>query len=126
MPKDNHSLMQLYLDGFKNNFFTFFYVNENKSDKINNKNILSQLEYLKNKYSKNIIYAQKNASENIFKKKGIPFRSFEIKRRDEKTLGELFCFFMLETILLGKSLNLNPFDQPSVELIKKETKNFLI
>ena len=126
MPKDNHSLMQLYLDGFKNNFFTFFYVNENKSDKINNKNILSQLEYLKNKYSKNIIYAQKNASENIFKKKGIPFRSFEIKRRDEKTLGELFCFFILETILLGKSLNLNPFDQPSVELIKKETKNFLI
>ena len=126
MPKDNHSLMQLYLDGFKNNFFTFFYVNENKSDKINNKNILSQLKYLKNKYSKNIIYAQKNASENIFKKKGIPFRSFEIKRRDEKTLGELFCFFMLETILLGKSLNLNPFDQPSVELIKKETKNFLI
>ena len=126
MPKDNHSLMQLYLDGFKNNFFTFFYVNENKSDKINNKNILSQLEYLKNKYSKNIIYAQKNASESIFKKKGIPFRSFEIKRRDEKTLGELFCFFILETILLGKSLNLNPFDQPSVELIKKETKNFLI
>ena len=126
MPKDNHSLMQLYLDGFKNNFFTFFYVNENKSDKINNKNILPQLEYLKNKYSKNIIYAQKNASENIFKKKGIPFRSFEIKKRDEKTLGELFCFFILETILLGKSLNLNPFDQPSVELIKKETKNFLI
>ena len=126
MPKDNHSLMQLYLDGFKNNFFTFFYVNENKSDKINNKNILPQLEYLKNKYSKNIIYAQKNASESIFKKKGIPFRSFEIKKRDEKTLGELFCFFILETILLGKSLNLNPFDQPSVELIKKETKNFLI
>ena len=27
MPRDNHSLMQLYLDGFKNNFFTFFYVN---------------------------------------------------------------------------------------------------
>ena len=126
MPKDNHSLMQLYLDGFKNNFFTFFYVNENKSDKINNTNILPQLKYLKNKYSKNIIYAQKNASENIFKKKGIPFRSFEIKKRDEKTLGELFCFFILETILLGKSLSLNPFDQPSVELIKKETKNFLI
>ena len=24
MPKDNHSVMQLYLDGFQNNFFTFF------------------------------------------------------------------------------------------------------
>ena len=126
MPKDNHSLMQLYLDGFKNNFFTFFYVNEKKSDKINNNNILPQLGYLKNIYSKNIIYAQKKASENIFNKKSIPFRSFEIKKRDEKTLGELFCFFILETILIGKSLNLNPFDQPSVELVKNETKKFLI
>ena len=126
MPRDNHSLMQLYLDGFKNNFFTFFYVDDYKSDRIKNNNILPPLEYLKNKYSKNIIYAQKKASENIFKKKNIPFRSFEIKKRDEKTLGELFCFFMLETILLGKSLDINPFDQPSVELIKTETKKFLI
>ena len=37
MPKDNHSVMQLYLDGFKNNFFTFFYVKEKNSLKINNK-----------------------------------------------------------------------------------------
>jgi glucose-6-phosphate isomerase len=34
MPKDNHSVMQLYLDGFKNNFFTFFYVNEKNSKKL--------------------------------------------------------------------------------------------
>jgi len=126
MPRDNHSLMQLYLDGFENNFFTFFYVDDYKSDRLKNNNILPPLEYLKNKYSKNIVYAQKKASENIFKKKNIPFRSFEIKKRDEKTLGELFCFFMLETILLGKSLDINPFDQPSVELIKTETKKFLI
>ena len=62
----------------------------------------------------------------FLKKKKIPFRSFEINQRNEKTLGELFCFFILETILLGKSLNLNPYDQPAVELIKKETKNLLI
>ena len=41
MPKDNHSVMQLYLDGFKNNFFTFFYVNEKNSSKINNQNNFS-------------------------------------------------------------------------------------
>ena len=62
----------------------------------------------------------------FFKRKNIPFRSFEIKKRDEKTLGELFCFFILETILIGKSLKVNPFDQPAVELIKKETKKILI
>ena len=126
MPKDNHSVMQLYLDGFQNNFFTFFYVHENQSDKINNKLILSPQKFLKNNNVSKIKYAQKKASENVFEKKKIPFRSFEIKKRDEKTLGELFTFFILETILIGKCLNLNPFDQPAVELIKKETRKLLI
>ncbi|MDA9667339.1 glucose-6-phosphate isomerase [Candidatus Pelagibacter sp.] len=126
MPKDNHSVMQLYLDGFQNNFFTFFYVKEKKSQKVNSKLILPSHNYLKDKDLSKITIAQKQATENVFRKKNIPFRSFEIKKRDEKTLGELFCFFILETILLGKSLNLNPYDQPAVELIKTETKNLLI
>ena len=126
MPKDNHSVMQLYLDGFKNNFFTFFYSHENKSAKINNESVLLEQKYLKNKNINQIMYAQKKATEFVFKKKNIPFRSFEIKKRDEKTLGELFCFFILETILIGKSLKVNPFDQPAVELIKKETKKILL
>ena len=126
MPKDNHSVMQLYLDGFKNNFFTIFSVNENGSQKLNNNQILSSKKFLKNKNLQNIILAQKKATEMVFNKKNIPFRSFEIKRRDEKTLGELFCFFILETILIGKSLNLNPYDQPAVELIKQNTKKLLI
>ncbi len=126
MPKDNHSVMQLYLDGFKNNFFTFFYVHDRNSKKINNKEIFSSHDYLKNKNLSNVVYAQKIATENIFKLKNIPFRGFEIYKRDEKTLGELFTFFILETILLGKALNLNPYDQPAVELIKKETKKLLV
>ena len=125
MPKDNHSLLQLYLDGPKNNFFTFFYTQDKKSDKINNKLLQKTHNYLKDKSFSKIIYAQKKATEKIFYKKKIPFRSFEIKRRNEEVLGELFCFFILETILLGRALKVNPFDQPSVELIKKETKKIL-
>jgi len=126
MPKDNHSVMQLYLDGFRNNFFTFFYVHENRSQKINNNLILPSQKFLKNKSLSNIIFAQKKATEKVFSNKNIPFRSIEIKKRDEKTLGELFSFFVLETILLGRFLNVNPYDQPAVELIKKETKKILI
>ena len=126
MPKDNHSVMQLYLDGFKNNFFTFFYVHEEQTKILNNKEILSTKNYLKNKSLGDIIFSQKKATENVFNRKNIPFRSFEIKKRDEKTLGELFCFFILETILIAKSLNINPYDQPAVELIKQETKKILI
>ncbi len=122
MPKDNHSLLQLYLDGPKNNFFTFFSSKDKFSEKIRNKNLDSACRYLKNKDIEKIIYTQKIATQNVFLKKKIPFRSFDIKKRDEKTLGELFCFFILETILLGRCLKVDPYDQPAVELIKKETK----
>ena len=125
MPKDNHSVMQLYLDGFQNNFFTFFFVKEKNSLKIKNKEILPEFTHLKKKNVNEIIYAQKKATENVFLRKNIPFRSFEVNKRDEKTLGELFCFFILETILLGRCLKINPFDQPAVELIKKETYKIL-
>lgn len=126
MPRDNHSLMQLYLDGPRNNFFTIFNFNDMKSNKLNNKSILKSHNYLKNKTLSKIINSQKEATEKVFQKKKIPFRSFEIKNRNEATLGELFTFFILETIMIGKALKINPYNQPSVELIKVATKDKLI
>ena len=126
MPRDNHSLMQLYLDGFKNNFFTFFFVKDAPINKINKKNLLASHSFLKGKNFNNILEAQYLATKKIFKNKKIPFRSFYVNKRDEETLGELFTFFILETILLGKALKINPYDQPAVELIKKETIKNLI
>ena len=126
MPKDNHSLMQLYLDGPKNNFFTFFYVKQKNSLKMNNQKIFKSHSYLRNKTLEEIRFSQKIATENIFLKRKIPFRSFEIINQNEQSLGELFCFFILETILLGKALKVNPYDQPSVELIKEETRKILV
>ena len=125
VPKDNHSVMQLYLDGFKKNFFTFFYVMDNNLKKIDNNSLLDSHKYLRNKKMSDILYSQFKATQNVFLKKKIPFRSFIIKKRDEKTLGELFAFFILETILLGKALNINPYDQPAVESIKVNTFKIL-
>ena len=48
-----------------------------------------------------------------------------IEKRNEEVLGELFTFFILETILLGMAMKINPYDQPAVELIKIYTKKFL-
>ena len=126
MPKDNHSVMQLYLDGPKNNFFTFFNVKEKNSQKIFSKDIMSSFKFLKGQNIDKILKSQKLASEKVFIKKNIPFRSFDILIRKEETLGELFCFFILETILIARALKINPYDQPAVELIKKETKKMLI
>tara|TARA_A100000164_G_scaffold346346_1_gene346914 strand:+ start:85 stop:1239 length:1155 start_codon:yes stop_codon:yes gene_type:complete len=126
MPKDNHSLMQLYLDGPKNSFYTFFYLKEKFSKKIINRNILDTHKYLKGKNLSEIKHSQYLATLKVFKDKNIPYRCFEIFRKNEETLGELFTFFMLETILLGKVMSLNPYDQPAVELIKINTKKILI
>ena len=125
MPKDNHSLLQLYLDGPRVNFFTFFNVKNDKTEKVSNKISQRSKMYLKNKNLSQIIDAQRIATERIFLIKKLPFRSFTVLKRSEESIGELFCFFVLETILLGKFLKINPFDQPSVELIKVETKKIL-
>ena len=114
VPKDNHSVMQLYLDGFKKNFFTFFYVMDNNLKKIDNNSLLDSHKYLRNKKMSDILYSQFRATQNVF-----------LKKKDEKTLGELFAFFILETILLGKALNINPYDQPAVESIKVNTFKIL-
>ena len=124
MPKDNHSLLQYYLDGSKKNFYTFFNVEHYNSEALPN-NILKSKIYLRNKKLNNILRAQSKASQNIFRKKKLQFRSFQILKRDEETIGALFTFFVLETILIGKALKVNPFDQPSVELIKRETKKLI-
>jgi len=126
MPKDNHSLMQLYLDGQKKKFLYFFSSAEKNSPKINKKMISKSKNFLINKNLQNILDSQILATQKVFQKKKIPFRSFFLKTRKEETLGELFTFFVIETILVAKALKINPYDQPAVELIKKETNNILI
>lgn len=121
MPEDNHSLMQLYLDGPKNNFFTLFFSKDENNLKPLKKNLFDEFKYLIDHDIDKIKLFQKIATEKTFTKKNIPFRSFEIIKKDEKILGELFSFFIFETILLGRALHVNPFDQPSVEIIKEET-----
>ena len=126
MPKDNHSLMQLYLDGQKKNFYTFFCSNEKFSKKIDSRRLPDDMKFLKKKNLGNILSSQILATKKVFKKKNVPFRSFTIRNRSEETLGELFSFFIIETILIAKALKINPYDQPAVELVKKETKKILV
>ncbi len=125
MPKDNHSLMQLYLDGQKNNFYTFFYTKDQNYQKLNQDIIPGSLKFLKKKNLGDILHSKIQATKKVFQKKKIPYRSFYIKYKNEEVLGELFTYFILETILLAKALKINPYDQPAVELIKIETKKIL-
>ena len=125
-PKDNHSLLQLYLDGPKDKFFTF--LNTSKKEnffKIHSEIVPQNMAFLKKKNLKVIIKAQCDATKNIFKIKKIPFREIIFNKKNENELGEIFTFFVLETILLSRLMKINPFDQPAVEQVKIETKKIL-
>ena len=125
-PKDHHSLLQLYLDGPKDKFFTFFNSSKRENKlKVARDIIPNNMGFLINKNLEFIINAQCNATKNIFKLKKIPFRQITFNKKNENELGEIFTFFVLETILLSRLMNINPFDQPAVEQVKIETKRFL-
>ena len=125
-PKDHHSLLQLYLDGPKDKFFTFLSSSQ-KGDKLKVSQDINpnSMGFLKNKNLRFIVNAQCNAVKNIFKLKKIPFRQIVFSKKNEEELGEIFTFFVLETILLSRLMNINPFDQPAVEQVKIETKKIL-
>ena len=118
-PRDHHSLLQLYLDGPKDKFFYIFSLN-NKSKIKFEKNLFKNR--LNNSNIYKVLNDQKNAMISILKKKEIPFISLELGKKNEETLGELFSYFILETIFIGENLNINPFNQPAVEELKRFTK----
>ena len=117
--------MQLYLDGPKDKLFYIFSLDSKKGEKVNFRKYLNKNNYLQNQNINQIKKAQKEALLKTFKIKKISFREFKVKEINEVILGELFCYFMLETIILGKLSNINPFDQPAVEQVKKITKSLL-
>ena len=102
MPKDNHSLLQLYLDGPKNNYFTFFSVKENKSNKYNKLLLTNEIKYLNNFNVSDVLSAQRIATQTVFRKNKIPFRSFEIIKRNVTRFGHTFFFFYFKTNILLK------------------------
>ena len=122
-PKDHHSIMQLFLDGKRNKFFTFFKTTNKKIDK-SIKDHFNQK--FKNNSLNNIINSQFNATISVFKKNFIPFRVILIdQKKPTQNLVSLLVYSMMETVILCKALDLNPFNQPAVEAIKKETYSIL-
>ena len=124
-PRDHHSLLQLYLNGPKDKLFYIFSCDQRSKKKLNMKKFLNTKSFLHNHSLSNIKKAQKNSLIKSLSKNKIPYREFKIKKTDEETLGNLFSYFILETIIIGKLTNINPFDQPAVEEVKLFTKKLL-
>ena len=117
---DQHSLLQLFLDGPQDKFFTFIVF-----DIINN-NIIKVPKYLYDDFAfidniniSNLININANATISALADKGCAIRKLQL---NENNLGYLLMYFMLETILYAKLIGINPFDQPIVEITKKLVK----
>ena len=125
-PKDHHSLLQLYLDGPKDKIIYVFSESNTSAEKIKIEKEVDRKHHLNKQTLQNIKIAQKKALIKALKNNGTPFREFIINKNNEETLGELFSYFILETIIIGKLSNINPFDQPAVEEVKVYTKQYLL
>ena len=124
---DQHSVLQLFLDGTRNKFFSFITTNnQGKGDELKVPDYLTeQLRYLKGRKLGDVIYANQEATIKTITEKGYLLRRFDVKDLDDCVLGQMMMYFMLETILYAKTLDINPFDQPAVEQGKIYAKAML-
>ena len=105
------------------NYFMYLVITK-RIKKINTKKFTKEIHFLENKTLNSIKSFQKMRSLKLFQK-NIPFREFVFEKFDEETIGELFVYFILETIIIGKLTGVNPFDQPAVEQVKVLTNYYL-
>jgi len=115
-PKDHHSMMQLYLDGPRDKFFNIF----SPPDEVYYDSFVKQNFVSIESYSPSALLEKQFKSViNVFYDKKIPHRVINISNhKDPLNLIELFSYFILETILLGKMIGVDPYNQPAVQLIK--------
>ena len=119
-PSFQHSLLQLYLNGPKDKCFTLISVDE-LSDNFKSEYIDKQ----DFNYLNKILKVERECVYKTLKDATFPFREFIIKELSLSSLGALIAHNIIETVLVGYLLRLNPFDQPAVEYVKKEIEKYI-
>ncbi len=116
---DLHSMAQLYLDGPRDKFTTFTTIN-----KFNSEITINSKDFRTKKFSL-ILNKIAKAVKLTYKKKNLPFTEIILQDKSEYSLGQFLQFKMFETLYLAKLMNINPFDQPAIELYKEEVKKLI-
>src|SRR6476620_9706266 len=126
-PVDQHSQLQLYLDGAPQHFITVVRENCAGSGPRVTPDLakIAHSEYLSGHAAGDLVAAQQKAIPEALLAAGRPVRTIDLERLDERALGALLMHFMLETILAGHLLGVDPFDQPAVESGKIITRRYL-
>ena len=127
-PVDQHSQLQLWLDGPADKSFTVIDVASQGRGPAIDLALTGDdpaLDYLKGRTIGDVVAAEARATAETLAARGRPTRVMKIDRLDEKALGALLMHFMLETVVAAHLLDVDPFDQPAVEDGKVLTRQYL-
>jgi glucose-6-phosphate isomerase len=125
---DQHSQLQLYLDGPQDKIYTFFCKNNHAQGPLLTTGDYQneELAYLEGCAIGDVLDAMQHATLDTLKTKGLPVRVFRLADDNEAVLGGLMMHFMLETIMAAQLINVNAFDQPAVESGKQLARQWLL
>jgi glucose-6-phosphate isomerase len=117
---DQHSQVQLYIEGPNDKLFTFWAVNRRASDGAIPKARLKldAFDYLEGQTLSRLIDAERRATQAALSEAGRPTCTFTLDRIDEEHVGAFLQLLEFETAFAGELLDINAFDQPGVELGK--------
>ncbi len=114
---DQHSQLQLYLDGPADKLFNIIGIEDTKIGPIINSHFTDNpgASYLEGKFFGEVNMAAQVGTAITIANKGRPVRNISLTKLDEESLGALMMHFTIETILVAQALDINAFDQPAVE-----------
>jgi len=126
-PVDQHSQLQLYLDGPDDKFYTIVTIpSYGKGPKIDAAEARKYgLDYMADRTIGDMVTCQSRATQDTLRKRGRTVREIVVDNVNEENLGGLFASFMLETIITAQLMGVNAYDQPAVEEGKKLTRTYL-
>lgn len=126
-PVDQHSQLQLYLQGPLDKIFTVLTVCQAGRGPTVDTNLAEDLglDYMAGRTIGDLVGAMQSATADTLIKHGRPLRRLSVERLDERTLGALFMHFMLETLFAADLMGVDPFGQPAVEESKILARQYL-
>ena len=126
-PVDQHSQMQLFIDGSHGRLVNLICpATAGQGPRLpESLSADSKLAYLAGRTAGDVTACQQTAAGEVLVRNGRPVRIFAVDKVDERNLGRLMMHFMLETILAGFMMEIDPFDQPAVEQGKVLTRDYL-
>ena len=124
---DQHSQLQLYLDGPRDKMFTLITTARDGAGPVMPEGLSNdpELAYLEGRSLGDLMAAEQRATADTLARGGHPLRRIELDGLQERSLGGLLMHFMLETIIAAGLMGVDPFGQPAVEQGKQRARDYL-